>query len=121
MALDGRLCLSIKPIGYFENLDRWRQHPENVKLNEIARSVEAMAKDSRPYFNFDDYDQDTDDEEEDDDLVVSPGGARETNEEKESDHNDDQDSDDDADRISSSKQKAKVNPFDLLGDDDGNN
>ena len=67
MALDGRLCLSIKPPNFYSELTVWREHPENVKLNEIARSVEAMAKENRPYFNFAAYDQETDDEDETDD------------------------------------------------------
>jgi hypothetical protein len=133
MALDGRLCLSIKPPKFFSELQMWREHPENVKLNEIASSVEKMAKENRPYFNFETYDESDDEDEENDEGMVLPAVSAanfESNEEKEtvdeSDNADEKDDDDDdnGDIVTCSKRSGygtKTNPYDLLGNDDGNN
>jgi hypothetical protein len=44
MALDGRLCLSLRPRNYTSELDKWNNHESTKQLNEVIESVEAMAK-----------------------------------------------------------------------------
>lgn len=44
MALDGRLCISLKPLGYFGQREFWKEHPETQKLNDVIDSVELIVK-----------------------------------------------------------------------------
>lgn len=44
MALDGRLCISLKPRDYFGQREFWKEHPETQKLNDVINSVELIVK-----------------------------------------------------------------------------
>ncbi len=44
MALDGRLCLSLKPKGYYKELDFWVNHEDTQKLNEIVSNLTVLVK-----------------------------------------------------------------------------
>lgn len=43
MALDGKICLSLKPIGYTKEKEYWATHPETKALDDMVRSVELTA------------------------------------------------------------------------------
>ena len=43
MALDGKLCLSLKPINYTKQKEFWSQHPETKDLDDVVRNVEQTA------------------------------------------------------------------------------
>ena len=44
MALDGRLCLSLKPKNYYKEREMWSQDPETKELDKVVRNVEETAK-----------------------------------------------------------------------------
>ncbi|XP_074653915.1 guanine nucleotide-binding protein-like 1 [Tubulanus polymorphus] len=39
MALDGRLCLCMRPPGYSEKIDEWHEHPEAAQVLEWQRAI----------------------------------------------------------------------------------
>ena len=44
MALDGRLCLSLKPTDYFKNEQDWKDSEETHQLDDIIMGVELTVK-----------------------------------------------------------------------------
>lgn len=52
MALDGRLCLSLRPRNYSKEIDKWSQHDETKKLNEVIANVESIAKQNKLNHNY---------------------------------------------------------------------
>ncbi len=44
MALDGRLCLSLKPRNFLNEKKLWQDHPETKQLKEIVKNVEHLAE-----------------------------------------------------------------------------
>ena len=122
MALDGRLVLSMKPRGYFENETKWLDDAEAKRLNEIVYQVKdickknAMAyvyddsgrKVNKRYQNKDDEEDDDADDEEEEEYGSEPDLAGSENESKDA----------------AISQKSKVNnKFALLqvGDDNDEN
>lgn len=48
MALDGKICLSVRPRGYGNEIEsKWQNHEETLRLNEMLASVEAIAKEHK--------------------------------------------------------------------------
>jgi hypothetical protein len=47
MALDGRLCLALKPKQYTERISYWKEHPDTNELNEIVKNVEKIAYENK--------------------------------------------------------------------------
>ena len=111
MALDGRLCLSLKPRNYFNEKKYWNEHAENEKLNEIAKSVEAIAKENRPYFKFtEEEEEEESDDEFDDRPNFESNEEKETMAESDSEKKGEHDHDDDEDVCFS----ARKNPYAML-------
>lgn len=78
MALDGRVCLSLRPRGYgAECAAKWHVHAETARLNETIASAEAEAKrrrseaGPRPRSDDNDDDDQLDDNDDDDDDLNS--------------------------------------------------
>lgn len=46
MALDGRLCLSLKPTDYFKNEQYWKDSQETHQLDDIVMGVEVTVKEN---------------------------------------------------------------------------
>jgi hypothetical protein len=69
MALDGRLCLALRPPAYRERLEYWKNHPDTNELDEIVNNVTKVALDSKSNSNdmFGRDEQDTNDAEDEDD------------------------------------------------------
>ena len=79
MALDGRLCLSLRPRGYAAELEtKWQVHEETLQLNETIANVEAMAKLNKSYRGDDENDQEeeSDDDDEEDDRISDDPDTR---------------------------------------------
>lgn len=47
MALDGSICLSLKPKNFSKNKTFWEEHPETKELDKAIVEVEALAKEKR--------------------------------------------------------------------------
>jgi hypothetical protein len=110
MALDGRLCLSLKPKGYNKNKEHWMDDTETKELNEIVQNVEAMAKrnsEKRKTQNLNDnYYDDEEEEESDQNYYRDPLGSSDEKEKKDDSSSSDQD---ESDELASHK-----NPFSVL-------
>ena len=79
MALDGRLCLSLRPRGYAAELEtKWQVHEETLQLNETIANVEDMAKLNKSYRGDDENDQEeeSDDDDEEDDRISDDPDTR---------------------------------------------
>ncbi len=68
MALDGRLCISLKPRNYFKQIEFWKEHTETQKLNEVINSVELIVKEKLEKMDENTETGDFDSEEEDEDF-----------------------------------------------------
>jgi len=44
MALDGRLCISLKPKGFLKDREEWKASQENKELMDVIRGVEVVVK-----------------------------------------------------------------------------
>mgnify|MGYP001810571759 CR=1 FL=1 len=111
MALDGRLCLSLKPKGYYANLDMWSNHADTKKLNDVVANVQQTCKSnaqdylsSRRKTHSDDEDEEESNFEDKDPLATES----DQNESKESDDDDDDDE----------YENENKNKFSLLTADD---
>lgn len=52
MSLDGKLCVSLRPRGYSDELNsKWECHEETLRLKETIASVEAIAKEHKSRVN----------------------------------------------------------------------
>lgn len=76
MALDGRLCLGLRPRGFSAELSSWESHEETLRLKAMIASVEAIAKEHKRHRASNSLDeehattdQDDDDHDDDDDDV----------------------------------------------------
>jgi hypothetical protein len=65
MALDGRLCLSLKPKNFNEEKDHWINHPETKQLNDIVHNVELTAKQNKHLYDRDQQKNDLEENESD--------------------------------------------------------
>ena len=121
MALDGRLCLSLRPKGYHAQKEKLANDEEVKKLEEVVRSVEEMCKKNASSY-----------------LNIMNSGQRDKNSDRRKDNYQSYDGDDDSEEededyrdplegLSSSDSetgeferslKASNNPFDLLADND---
>ncbi|XP_053480563.1 guanine nucleotide-binding protein-like 1 [Ictalurus furcatus] len=103
LAIDGRLCLCLRPPGYTENKDKWESHPD---LAEILALQGRTAEDEE------NGERDEEDEE----------SSSEPEEEDDRDADDDEDADgDDEDESVRSDEKGKayrLNMFGLLGENE---
>lgn len=79
MALDGRLCLSLRPRGYSSELLHWSAHEETARLNELVASVEALAKKRREAGLVESGGGENDDDDDDDDVDASSGDNASSN------------------------------------------
>ena len=66
MALDGRLCLSLRPKNFTQEKNIWEEHPETKQLNDVVHNVELTAKQNKDWYNKklennDENDEDSDD------------------------------------------------------------
>ncbi len=66
MALDGRLCLSLRPKNYTQEKDFWLEHAETKQLNDIVHNVELTAKQNKHLYNEGQRNNDLEDNESDD-------------------------------------------------------
>lgn len=110
LAIDGRLCLSLKPPGYSNQRDQWDSHPEVAEIITLQgqRPDEKEGSGDRA-------------EEEEDDEGES---SSEPEEERDRDADDDEDDDDEDEGFSSSRRRQKpspsltVNMFSVLGENE---
>ena len=49
MALDGSLCLSLKPKNFSKEKNSWQEHSETKELNKTILEVEAVAKEKKKF------------------------------------------------------------------------
>ena len=107
MALDGRLCISLKPKNFLHEKQLWETHPETKELNEIIHNVEVTVKENLKKINMEElYDVDNSDTENPDDE--SAYDAKKTSSTEE-------DNDDD---MASDEEGITKNPYALLSKDD---
>lgn len=104
MALDGRLCLALRPRRYtIEYESTWRNHEDTRRLNEMIESVEKIAKENKG--NLEDLEH-SDDDDDDDEASDSNGGYYR-----------DEESTDDKDRTETNEEDLG-NKFNVLATDD---
>ena len=91
MALDGRLCLSLKPQNYSKEKEFWQMHSETKSLDEIVQNVEQTAlANFNPKSHHQNYANEDDDDDEEDEhhnfekkiLTSEENGEESENEEK---------------------------------------
>ena len=81
MALDGRLCLALRPKGYNEKTKYWQEHLETKELDEVVKNVEKTAHENkniniasltkvREKEDESDYDETSEDEDEDENEMM---------------------------------------------------
>ena len=51
MALDGRLCLSLRPKNFAQEKEFWQEHAETKQLNDIVHNVELTAKQNKDLYS----------------------------------------------------------------------
>lgn len=85
MALDGRLCLSLKPKNYFKDKAQWEQSAETKQLEAVLKEVEVTVKEKLEKFGVDGSDYVTDDDEVEDGNNFAVGSDSQKSE-SESDH-----------------------------------
>lgn len=88
MALDGRLCLSLKPRNFLSEKKFWQDHPETKQLKEIIKNVEHLAEANKDTYKeemkkIDEDDENTTDENEEEAGQTQDGDDEENEEEKE--------------------------------------
>lgn len=88
MALDGRLCISLKPCNYFKQKEFWKENPETQNLNDVINSVELIVKEKLEKMD-EETDGDYESEEEDDDggQFEKSSGSDEEDERSEGENN----------------------------------
>ena len=102
MALDGRICLSMKPRGYLKDVEHWRASDDNKQLIVMIKDVEVVVKEKLEKLNMEQVDYDDDDDEEETDNF---------------EHDVDSDSDKESGEKSSGGESMSKNPYALLGED----
>lgn len=75
MALDGKLCLALRPKNYSAELEKWKTHEETLKLNETIASVEAIAKENKKNVKIDNQNQEDSFDDENDSNDDDPNYA----------------------------------------------
>ena len=85
MALDGRLCISLKPKNYFKDKAQWEQSAETKQLEAVLKEVEVKVKEKLEKFGVDGSDYVTDDDEVEDGNNFAVGSDSQKSE-SESDH-----------------------------------
>ncbi len=106
MALDGRLCLSLKPRNFLSEKKLWQDHSETKQLKEIIKNVEHLAEANKETYKeemnkIDEDDENTTDENDEEAGQMEEGDNEENEEEKETE---------------SSSINIRQNPYALLGD-----
>jgi hypothetical protein len=66
MALDAKLCLSLKPKNYSKEKDYWLNHPETKALDDIVHSVEKSALENYNPNSKSEIEEEEDEEDEED-------------------------------------------------------
>jgi len=106
MALDGRLCLSLKPRNFLSEKKLWQDHPETKQLKEIVKNVEHLAEANKETYKeemnkIDEDDEDSTDENEEEAGQMEESDDEEKEEEKE---------------MEASSINIRQNPYALLED-----
>ncbi|KAG8553078.1 hypothetical protein GDO81_003260 [Engystomops pustulosus] len=106
LAVDGRLCMCMRPPGYSHQKETWEKHPETL---EMVSHIQTRGQcDSRSSAG-----------EEDEEEISSSG---EEEEERDRDADEEEDEDEDSTELHPKKgaksKTADVNPFALLGEDE---
>ena len=75
ICLDGKITLTLAPPGYEESIDRYREHPDLVKIAELLGHSSAGQEESRTIQEEDlltdsDEENNTDETDEDDETVT---------------------------------------------------
>lgn len=112
MALNGRLCLSLKPKNFTKDRHLWQENAETKKLNDVIKGVELAVKEKMEksaindgnsvQFTNENDDDDNEDDEEEKENFENIGSEIEI----ESDQKDDVE-----------ENHWNTNPYDLLGED----
>uniref|UniRef100_A0A8C5QJ13 Guanine nucleotide-binding protein-like 1 n=1 Tax=Leptobrachium leishanense TaxID=445787 RepID=A0A8C5QJ13_9ANUR len=112
LAVDGRLCMCMRPPGYALQKESWEQHPDTI---EIIAHIQAQAGDK----DSSNSDGEEEEEEEEEDDISSSG---EETEERDRDADEEEDEEETPTPSHSKKAgKARVavtNPFAVLGEDE---
>lgn len=111
MALDGRLCLGLRPVNFHKEKQLWKEHPETKQLDGVIKNVEHIAKEKRTFkaeTNVQYEDQDDSDEEEEEEFGF------ETNETNNLESSDDDDNNDDTFGEKEFNRQENKNPYSLL-------
>lgn len=108
MALDGKITLSLKPVGYFKNKEFWATHEELEKVKAVqALSGSEVVEEEDVAFS----DSDTEFKRPSDYIMKDKKPRTDTTESKDGDG-------DDEDTLSETENGGVSNPFDLLVDGD---
>ena len=111
MALDGRLCLSLKPKNFSKEKEFWQTHPETKALDDIVHNVEqtALANFNPKYIQNDENNDDDDDDDNEEDDHHNFERKILTSDENQEETSDDQ---------KSSKSLHLTNPYSIFTKDD---
>ncbi|XP_068106523.1 guanine nucleotide-binding protein-like 1 [Hyperolius riggenbachi] len=111
LAVDGRICLCMRPPGYVLQKEAWEQHPDTL---EMISHIQARA--------YPDSHTSSGNEEEEE---ISSSGEEEEERDRDADEEEDEEEEEDDEEPSPSQTKksvktkpADVNPFALLGEDE---
>jgi ribosome biogenesis GTPase A len=112
MALDGKITLSLKPLGYHKRKDYWETHPEIEAIKEVQAlgKLELLKNDVSVFFS--------DSENESSSYTPAQQQIKQSSKRKneiDNDEGDDEESHESADEATGT---GVSNPFDLLNDED---
>lgn len=114
MALDGRLCLSLKPKKFNEEKDHWINHPETKQLNDIVHNVELTAKQNKHLYGRDQQKNDLEENESDDSESDAYQFGRELESVDDKEKKDESNSDSNESKLFAPHK----NPYSLLNNND---